>query len=167
MDEEQLGQVYLIVGLEQFRAALIHTVLIALIVIILAGLVAFLLSRKLQLMISDPILNLANFAKTVSDSKDYTMVAEKESDDEIGNLVDAFNEMLAKLRGISNNARKLNRSYEQLKRFSNRKWRNVPGNYRKSTPFKPLSSRTACWNHPRDWWICGMGKSQCKKDSGY
>lgn len=59
--------------------------------------VAFLLSSNLQPMITDPILHLVNTAKTVSERKDYTLRANKTSRDELGLLIDGFNEMLAQI----------------------------------------------------------------------
>jgi len=62
-----------------------------------ASLVAFFVSRKLQKVISRPILQLAGVMKSVSAAKDYSIRVEKESDDEIGILLDGFNEMLGQI----------------------------------------------------------------------
>jgi TMAO reductase system sensor TorS len=62
-----------------------------------ASLVAFFVSRKLQKVISGPILQLAGVMKTVSAAKDYSLRVEKESNDEIGILLDGFNEMLGQI----------------------------------------------------------------------
>lgn len=71
---------------------------IALLVIIFASLVAYLLSRALQRQISQPILSLANTAKAVSDRRDYAVRATKHDEDELGVLTDAFNHMLAQIQ---------------------------------------------------------------------
>ncbi|MGH8164720.1 MAG: ATP-binding response regulator, partial [Rhodanobacteraceae bacterium] len=44
-----------------------------------------------------PILDLANTAHVVSEEKDYSLRATKHTDDEIGFLIDRFNEMLARI----------------------------------------------------------------------
>ncbi|PYL41366.1 MAG: hypothetical protein DME29_10960 [Verrucomicrobia bacterium] len=62
-----------------------------------ASLIAFLFSSRLQRVISQPILSLAHTAKVVSEQKDYSLRAEKRTDDEIGFLIDRFNEMLAQI----------------------------------------------------------------------
>jgi len=64
-------------------------------VLLISFLVAFLISYKLQPLISQPILELANTAKAVTEKKDYLVRARKTSDDEVGALIEAFNEMLA------------------------------------------------------------------------
>src|SRR5262249_8067061 len=51
-------------------------------------------SARLHRFVSEPIVNLAETAKTVSARKDYSLRAIKQSDDELGMLVDSFNEML-------------------------------------------------------------------------
>jgi len=55
---------------------------------------AYLASLRLQRVISGPILSLAGTAKTISEDKDYSARAIKKSDDEVGSLIDAFNDML-------------------------------------------------------------------------
>ena len=71
---------------------------IALLVIAVALLLAYLLSRKLQRQISDPILALAEVAKAVSDRRDYSVRARQLGRDELGELTDAFNHMLAQIQ---------------------------------------------------------------------
>lgn len=86
---------------------------IALIVItLIVLLIASLLSIRLQKMISGPILSLADLTKAVSEHKDYTLRAKKESDDEIGQLIDSFNSMLEQ---IQNQHDKVRESEERFK----------------------------------------------------
>jgi signal transduction histidine kinase len=56
-----------------------------------------LLSSWLQKFISVPILSLAKTAKAVSREKDYSIRAPKETEGELGELVNAFNEMLGQI----------------------------------------------------------------------
>lgn len=70
---------------------------IVLIVMLASTTAAFLLASQLQPMISTPILHLVETAKTVSQRKDYTVRASKKSDDELGLLMDSFNEMLEQI----------------------------------------------------------------------
>jgi signal transduction histidine kinase/DNA-binding response OmpR family regulator len=67
-------------------------------------LAAFLFSYYLQQMISRPIMNLATLAKKVSDKKDYSVRAVKLTNDEVGALMDSFNQML---EGIQNRDQEL------------------------------------------------------------
>lgn len=71
---------------------------IAVLVILISLLIAFLLSRTLQKQISIPILALAYTARAISDRHDYSVRARKFSEDELGLLTDAFNHMLARIQ---------------------------------------------------------------------
>jgi PAS domain S-box-containing protein len=62
------------------------------------GVLAFLLSNFLQRQISQPILNLAEAARAVSERKDYSVRATKQSGDELGFVTDAFNSMLEQIQ---------------------------------------------------------------------
>ena len=62
-----------------------------------AFLVALLLSNILQRKISDPILELAKTAQAVRQKNDYGVRATKFGNDELGQLTDAFNQMLQQI----------------------------------------------------------------------
>jgi len=61
-------------------------------------LAAFLLSSYFQRIISGPILQLVQTARSVSERKDYALRAEKRSNDELGTLTDVFNGMLQQIQ---------------------------------------------------------------------
>ena len=63
-----------------------------------AGALGFLVSAALQRIVSEPVLSLARTAQSVAVSHDFTMRAVRRSSDEIGTLVDSFNEMLTQLQ---------------------------------------------------------------------
>jgi PAS domain S-box-containing protein len=67
-------------------------------VLVSAVVIAFLLSNFLQRQISQPIINLAETAKAVSEQKDYSVRATKRSGDELGFVTDAFNSMLEQIQ---------------------------------------------------------------------
>ncbi len=79
---------------------------IAGVVMTIALLVGYLLSRMLQKQISQPILALAGTAKAISQQRDFSVRARKFGDDELGLLTDAFNQMLFEIH-------KLNTTLEQ------------------------------------------------------
>jgi two-component system NtrC family sensor kinase len=60
--------------------------------------IALALSSQLQRLVSDPILQLAKTARSVAVEKNYSVRAAKESNDELGQLVDGFNEMLVQIQ---------------------------------------------------------------------
>ena len=70
---------------------------IALLVLFGSVLVALAISNALQRRITRPILALAEVAKAVSERGDYSIRAQKVSEDETGLLTTAFNEMLGRI----------------------------------------------------------------------
>lgn len=60
-------------------------------------LIAYFLSIAFQAKISGPILALENVARKISESHDYSTRAPRKSDDEIGSLTQAFNNMLEQI----------------------------------------------------------------------
>src|SRR5258708_6641582 len=67
-------------------------------VLLAASLVALIISGKLQGLISLPILQLSQTARDVSEKKDYSLRASSQTHDEVGTLIDSFNEMLAQIQ---------------------------------------------------------------------
>jgi len=59
--------------------------------------IAVLLSTRLQRVITAPLMRLAQTAREVAAGRDYSLRAEKSGEDELGRLVDSFNEMLSQL----------------------------------------------------------------------
>ena len=59
---------------------------------------AFVLSSKLQRLISSPILRLTEVTRAVSRDRNYDIRAEQTGEDEVGELIDGFNEMLSEIQ---------------------------------------------------------------------
>jgi len=94
LDNEVTGTVCLMSDLTKIYAMLKGSADIIAIVLLIASLVAYIMSARLQRIISGPVLSLTEVAKIVSEKRDYSVRATKETDDEIGLLIEAFNEML-------------------------------------------------------------------------
>ncbi len=94
---ENIGTVAIRVDLGHIRRSLRDYALVVTVVLLGSMLVAFLLSRRLQRVISDPILELAQTARRVSVDKDYGVRATPHNRDEVGVLIEAFNDMLAEI----------------------------------------------------------------------
>ena len=96
-DKEIVGTVYLSEDLglgkriESYAAITFAVTLVAL------G-VAALLSAWLQRHITRPIIEVSDLARRVVEERDYAVRAHRTTQDEIGTLVDAFNEMLAEIQ---------------------------------------------------------------------
>ncbi len=98
LDGETIGTIYIQSDLEEFYSRLMRYSAILLVVVFGASLVAYLISARLQRLISRPILDLAQTAKVVSEEKDYSVRASHQSRDELGTLVGSFNEMLQQIQ---------------------------------------------------------------------
>jgi len=83
-----LGEIY-----ERFRLY----GLIAFLILAMSSLVAYLIASRLQRQLSQPILELARTARSVSENRDYSVRAPPASGEELGVLTDAFNHMLTRI----------------------------------------------------------------------
>ncbi len=108
LDGNPIGIVCLRVDTGVLYGRLWAYVPVALLLVVLAGLVAWLISDRMQRLISQPILELAATAHAVSEERNYAVRASKHGDDEIGTLIDAFNGMLAQIEGRTADLMRLN-----------------------------------------------------------
>jgi len=95
---EFIGTIFVASDLKAGSAKLTRSISIVGFVFLGSLLLAFLLSRQLQRLISGPILHLLRTAHTVAAEKNYALRAVKQSNDELGQLVDGFNEMLEQIQ---------------------------------------------------------------------
>jgi len=98
LDNQRIGTVVIQTDLHyiyrelQFLAAIMTCVALTTFVI------AWMLARRFQRIISDPIISLSNIIKLVSNEKNYALRAVSDSPDEIGTLISGFNEMLQEIQ---------------------------------------------------------------------
>ena len=98
LNEKKIGTIFIHSDLQNFYERLQQYGIIAFIVLVFSLLGAFLLSSKLQTTISSPILHLSNLANRVSTEKNYGLRAVNDSQDELGELVNQFNDMLSQVQ---------------------------------------------------------------------
>jgi signal transduction histidine kinase/CheY-like chemotaxis protein len=118
---EVLGSVFLRAEYT-LSARLVDYLSIAGAVTVLAMLVAYLLVRQLGHIITAPVLAIADIAHEVVATRDYSRRAPRISDDEAGDLVDAFNAMLAE---IEREAGKLGRARQEVMQLNEQLERRV------------------------------------------
>ena len=106
-----IGTVYIRSDLEVFDARLQWVGGIVLSVLLISLLLAFMLASKLQQLITEPIDNLLRTMNKVSEQKDYSIRTQKQNNDEFGQLIDAFNDMLMQ---IETSDKKLNSVNDEL-----------------------------------------------------
>jgi two-component system, sensor histidine kinase and response regulator len=108
---EEIGHIYVRADLEQIWTNMRQHVRSLLIVILAATLIAYVLSSRLRGLITTPMLNLSDLAQRIRYEKDYQLRAQKTTEDEVGVLIDAFNDML---HGIEQRDHELGRHHEHL-----------------------------------------------------
>lgn len=95
---EVIGTVYIGSDLTEITDRTWRYILIVVLVIAGALLLALILSENLQKLISRPISHLAGVVDIVASEKNYSVRAVKEGEDELGRLIDGFNEMLNQIQ---------------------------------------------------------------------
>jgi two-component system, sensor histidine kinase and response regulator len=114
---QTLGTLVIQSDTDQFVARLKGFFVVLTLIMMLTFLSAYLLSSRLQKIITEPILNLSKEMKRVSQEKDYSIRAEKESNDEVGSLIDGFNDMLNQIQVRDEELREHKEQLEELVAF--------------------------------------------------
>ena len=96
VNREIVGTVYLEADFEVYDRARSYLAVILVVSLFALG-VSSLLSYFFQRSATRPILDIADVARRVVEARDYSMRARRTTEDEIGTLADAFNDMLAQI----------------------------------------------------------------------
>jgi len=92
-----IGAVYIESDMEAMYTRLRWYVGGIIFVLLASPFVAFFLASRVQRLISDPILELVRATKVVSQDRNYALRLDVTTEDEIGQLVSGFNEMLTQI----------------------------------------------------------------------
>ena len=97
-DEEPIGTLYVRsdYGAVYFPLLKLFSAILAGVLIVSVG-IAWLISIRLQRFVSEPILKLADTARSIAENKDYSVRVTRSYEDEVGVFTDAFNQMLAQI----------------------------------------------------------------------
>ncbi len=95
---QPIGSVWLESDLRQLWHRLAVTVPTVALVVLFSIFVAYLLASRLERLISEPVIHLVQTAKAVTVLRNYGIRANRFSDDELGALIDGFNEMLGEIQ---------------------------------------------------------------------
>ncbi len=98
LNGKSIGTIYLEADLKDLTTRFTRFLEIDLLVLAASLAVAFLLSTRLQRVISGPIGELADTALSVSTQENYSIRARKRGNDEIGLLIEQFNSMLDRIQ---------------------------------------------------------------------
>ncbi len=107
-----LGTLYLRSDMGALHAWLGLYAIVVAVILLLSFLLAYILVIFLGKSISKPIMALSETAKIISERKDYTVRAIKMSNDELGSLTEAFNQMLDQIKKKDDNLSEFNQNLE-------------------------------------------------------
>jgi signal transduction histidine kinase/DNA-binding response OmpR family regulator len=111
--DQVTGFIHMLVPVEVMYPDWSGYILITLASILAAVLTAYWLAARLQQQISGPIVNLAHTMQRVSSEEDYSLRVERNSLDEVGSLIDGFNQMLGQIRYRDSRLEKYRQFLEQ------------------------------------------------------
>jgi len=119
LDNERIGILYLQSDIQELTSRFRQFLGILSITLIGIFVIILMLTARFQSLISEPILHLTQTARNVSSQKDYSIRAVKKFNDEIGFLIDNFNDMLARIenrdKALKNTSEELQQKAVQLK----------------------------------------------------
>jgi PAS domain-containing protein len=95
---EKAGAIAIMSDLEAYRAKLRQYTEISVGVMFLSVLATYFVSSRLLRLITEPIMHLAQVATRVTHKEDYSLRAVSRRDDEVGTLIDSFNQMLERIQ---------------------------------------------------------------------
>jgi PAS domain S-box-containing protein len=111
-DQKRIGTIYLRSDLGRiYRQIGLYAGIVGVLLAVAIAAVSV-TSPRLRRPIAEPIIALAEVAKHVAEKKDYAARAVKRSDDEIGLLTDAFNQMLSEIETVQYSLLKSNESMQ-------------------------------------------------------
>lgn len=97
LDGNIVGYLLTRASLDETYSLLLEQFFVALIAILTGSLIALLIATNIGRVISRPMQALGEKANQIAEQSDYSIRAQKQSDDEVGQVVDSFNHMLQKI----------------------------------------------------------------------
>ncbi|MGV6816419.1 MAG: ATP-binding protein [Thiotrichales bacterium] len=114
IDGEQVGHIIVWDDNSQAKTTLLNHALISTAIVLFALMLAILFAALLPRMITQPLRNLAQTMSLISREGNYQLRAQKIQENEIGQLVDAFNRMLEDLEQRDNSLKLYGQHLESL-----------------------------------------------------
>lgn len=114
LNKKNIGYIYIRGSLESIERRTEEILYFSALLLIVMIVWIFILSQSLQKLITDPIFKLTSFAKKVSKDKDYSKKIEIITSDEVGILMNAFNDMLEQIDIQDKNIKSSNLKLEAI-----------------------------------------------------
>ncbi|HVN95598.1 MAG TPA: ATP-binding protein [Syntrophorhabdaceae bacterium] len=113
-DEKPIGAVYMVYDLNKFYFTVFRHGVMLCAVMALSLLISYLLSSRLQKIVTEPLLELTSLMGVISKKEDYALRAVARNKDETGYLAQGFNEMLKKMQERDGELKDYRRHLEKL-----------------------------------------------------
>ncbi len=98
LDDEKIGSIYLHSSLEPYKNRSMQFLKVYILMLFVAMVIAWVLSKKMQNVISSPIIELTRIMRGISDVSDYQVKEAEKRNDEIGELMKGFNSMIKQIK---------------------------------------------------------------------
>jgi signal transduction histidine kinase/CheY-like chemotaxis protein/HPt (histidine-containing phosphotransfer) domain-containing protein len=117
LGDKKVGVLFLEADASALKDRIVWYVQVCSLIMMAFIIVALLLSSQLHRMVIGPVLRIADTMATVSKEEEYDISIEKHSDDELGTLIDCFNDMITQIKKRDDELRKQRRElYGQVNR---------------------------------------------------
>lgn len=113
IDETLLGYLFIIGDMSRLYHSLEQQIYIGLGMFFISMLIALILSDRLQRVVSLPVRRLLETMEKVVEDRNFSFRAERLSNDELGTLVDGFNDMLGRIQTYDEELNHYQKSLEQ------------------------------------------------------
>ena len=98
VDNEIVGFLHVVANLDELTERLLETVIVAAILTIVLIVLSFLFASMLNGLITRPIIAVSNSMKEVGEREDFSIRIETNREDEIGDVIQGFNNMLSRIQ---------------------------------------------------------------------
>lgn len=95
--DKLIGRFYIITDTKDIKERMDQLIILLLSIIFVSSIVALFIANILQKIVSSPLARLANTMKKISDTRRFDYRIKEERNDEIGTLMDSFNDLLSQI----------------------------------------------------------------------
>ncbi len=98
LEGQPIGSLHIKAGLEEYNNQILNAIKISVLVFIMLMVLAIYAITRITNLITNPITKLKNIAQEVTSNADYSIRMSKRYEDEVGVLVESFNDMLDQIQ---------------------------------------------------------------------
>ena len=114
VDNEIVGFLHVVANLDELTERLLETVIVAAILTIVLIVLSFLFASMLNGLITRPIIAVSNSMKEVGEREDFSIRIETNREDEIGDVIQGFNNMLSRIQARDQELADIRSNLERL-----------------------------------------------------